>query len=78
MKTPVGQISTKLPEVAFQRAIFRTVDVVMRAIDAQIGAVGIIFVLTHTTVAQAITAVSFRREMNGPRSQLRWVRLVKR
>ncbi len=50
-------------EFAFQRTVFRTpeVDVVMRAIDAQIGAVGIIFVVTYTTVA-GDAAVHFVRD----------------
>ena len=40
-------------ELALQGAIFRAaeVDVVVRAIDAQIGAVGIIFVVAHAAVA---------------------------
>ncbi|CAK6470851.1 hypothetical protein PSEG_05555 [Pseudomonas sp. Nvir] len=39
-------------ELAFQGAIFRAteVDVVVRAIDAQVGAVGIIFVVAHAAV----------------------------
>ncbi len=50
-------------EFAFQRALFRTaeVDVVVRAVDAQIFAVGVIFVVAHAAVA-GDTAVHLVRD----------------
>ncbi len=75
---PVGQISTSYRRIRFPAYASSgrlEVDVVMRAIDAQIGAVGIIFVVTHATVT-GDAAVHF--VMNGPRSgcgraRLRWL-----
>ncbi len=54
-----NQVAGKL---AFQRAVFRAaeVNVVMRAINAQIGTVSIIFVIPHTAVA-GDTAVHLMR-----------------